>query len=235
MNTEIKQKIANFIRKPHFPSFLINKIRKLSPPLARFLRYGRYNINTEGYWNKVYQSGIYQNVQDERYGFLYQKIIDLIPVGSKVLDAGCGTGKFMEMLRNNKLCNCVGIDISEIAIKMVKNKGFQGFKCKLPNLPPDLRDDSFDVCTLTETLEHISNPFKTIKNLSMIIKKGGYIIISVPDNCMKPEDLDEHVNSFNIQGLQALLKSYFKIETTLSIEKEKHKYLIVRAKKIAVP
>ena len=119
----------------------------------------------------------------------------------------------MEMLRDSNKCNCTGIDISEVSIRMVQDKGFQGYKCKLPDLSHHLKDNSFDVCTILETLEHLSSPYKTIKSLSTIMKNGGYIVVSVPDDSMKPEEHDEHVSSYNIHSLRGLLINFFKIDT----------------------
>ncbi len=61
----ILRKIINFIRDIHFPYFLLNKIKGKSPTLARFLKYGTLNINTEKYWDKIYHSGEYENVEEK--------------------------------------------------------------------------------------------------------------------------------------------------------------------------
>lgn len=39
---------------------------------------------------------------------------------------------------------------------------------------------SFDTILCLEMLEHDDNPFKTIKNLHSLLKKGGFLIISTP-------------------------------------------------------
>ena len=52
----------------------------------------------------------------------------------------------MEILREAG-CNCVGVDISSVAVNAVRQKGFLAFKCKLPKLPQDLGENGFDVCT----------------------------------------------------------------------------------------
>src|SRR5215510_11926208 len=161
----MKDKVRSFLSNPHFPFFLLPPIKKISPTLARFLKYGRYNPNTENYWNKRYESGDYQIYEAERYADLDREVARLIPPSNRVVDVGCGTGRLMEILRNLG-CSCVGVDISGIAIGIVQKKGFPGFKSKLPNLPRELEGNSFDTCTVVETLEHVTNPVKTLKNLS---------------------------------------------------------------------
>ena len=59
----MKDKIRTFLSDPHFPLFLLSRIKGISPNVARILKYGRYNPNTESYWNKRYKSGDYQSLE----------------------------------------------------------------------------------------------------------------------------------------------------------------------------
>jgi SAM-dependent methyltransferase len=45
----------------------------------------------------------------------------------------------------------------------------------------NINDETYDFCFSSHTLEHIANPLKAIKEWLRIIKKGGYIIIIVPE------------------------------------------------------
>ena len=128
----------------------------------------------------------------------------------------------------------MGLDISDVAVKIVREKGFVGIRCKLPNLPSAIPDNSFDVCTIIETLEHISHPEKTVKALSRVLREGGFIIVGVPDDCMVPEELDEHMCSFTMESLRDLLIRYFTVDIALRVESCGCKYLIMRAKKVAL-
>ena len=225
------RKTIEFYDNPHFPFFLLVPIRKMSPTIARYLQYGRYNPNTEGYWDERYRSGSYQTEEDWRYQALDEEIIKLISPESQILDVGCGTGRIMEKLRDQRKCSCVGIDISEVAISGIRAKGFGGFKCKLPELPCDLPHQHFDVCTIMETLEHLSSPEEVLQNLSKVLRDGGSFIISVPDDCMKPDEFDEHVSSFDKQSLSDFLSQYCEVDRVLSIEAGGNNHLIVRGKK----
>ena len=227
------RRIIDFIKRPHFPVFLLAALRHVSPAVARFVKYGRYNPNTESYWSKKYQSGDYLKLEDQKYRALREEVMNLVPEKSQVLDAGCGTGKFMEMLKNYKGCECLGLDISEESVKMVRSKGFQAFQCDLPQIPATVGQEGFDVCTMIETLEHISEPVETIESLFRFIKKDGHIIVAVPDDCMKPDEFYEHVSSFDIQSLHGLLSRCFEIDSRLSVESDGHKYLIMRGRKVS--
>jgi 2-polyprenyl-3-methyl-5-hydroxy-6-metoxy-1,4-benzoquinol methylase len=133
----------------------------------------------------------------------------------------------MEILREAG-CNCVGVDISSVAVRTVKQKEFLAFKCKLPKLPLDLGEDSFDICTMVETLEHISQPAETLRNVSKCLKKrSGSIIVCVPDDCMKPDEFDEHVFAFDAHRLKEIMSSSYSIERCFSIESAGFRYLLV--------
>jgi O-antigen/teichoic acid export membrane protein/ubiquinone/menaquinone biosynthesis C-methylase UbiE len=227
----LSRKILDFYDNPHFPYFLLVPIRKISPTLARYLRYRRYNLNTEAYWNERYRLGSYQIEQEWRYQSLDHEIIQLVTPGSKILDAGCGTGRIMEKLRDQRNCTCVGVDISDVAVNHVRAKGFCGFKCALPKLASELAHKKFDVCTITETLEHLTSPHRTLESLSTLLKDGGSFIVSVPDDCMKPAEFDEHVVSFNKDSLCDLLGQYCEVEQVLSLEAGGNNHLIVRGRK----
>jgi 2-polyprenyl-3-methyl-5-hydroxy-6-metoxy-1,4-benzoquinol methylase len=227
------KKTQAFFKQPHFPFFLLIPIRKISPTLGRYLHYGRYNPNTEKYWNERYRSGSYQSEEGWRYQNLDREILKLVPPGSKVLDAGCGTGRIMEKLREQRDCHCVGVDISDVAVGQVRAKGFRGFKCALPELASEIKASRFDVCTIMETLEHLTSPQNALESLAEVLKDGGSFIVSVPDDCMKPADFDEHVSSFDKQSLCALLGQYCEVDHVLSLEAGGNNHLIVRGRKSA--
>jgi SAM-dependent methyltransferase/glycosyltransferase involved in cell wall biosynthesis len=228
----LKNKLCAFLIDPHFPFFLLTRIRRIWPALARYLRYGRYNPNTESYWNKRYGSGEYEASEAKRYQDLHIEITRLVPSLSRVLDLGCGTGRLMDTLRNQG-CSCVGVDISGVAVSMVQQKGFPAFRSKLPDLPHDLEENSFDVCMIVETLEHLSNPAKTLENVSKVLKKeSGSVIVCVPDDCMKPEEFDEHVFSFTSHTFHQLMSRYYKVDLSFSIESGGYPYLIVKGKRL---
>ena len=139
----------------------------------------------------------------------------------------------MEMLRDKRSCHCIGIDISETSIDVVTSRGLQGYVCKLPVLPDDLDGQCFDVCVMVETLEHLSRPGRTLQAIAGVLEPGGRLIVSVPDDCMKPEEFDEHITSFDDKSLCALLSQSFQVHNIFSFPCEGRKYLIAVARRAA--
>ena len=44
----------------------------------------------------------------------------------------------------------------------------------------DLNDDSIDMILCTEVLEHVPEPIKAVKEMSRLLKPGGYAFLSMP-------------------------------------------------------
>src|SRR5689334_18920897 len=82
------------------------------------------------------------------YESRYSPIFYEIPIGSKVLDVGCNDGTFMEMLRDKRKCDVIGIDISEVALEEAKSKGLNVINADVEKLP--FTDKQFDVVLCME-------------------------------------------------------------------------------------
>jgi len=97
----------------------------------------------------------------------------LLPA-SKVLDMGCGAGFLTNYLA--RLGHEVsGVDLSEQSLKVAQEKDFTrlvkyqvGDVAKLA-----FPDESFDVVTAMDLLEHVESPFKVISEASRLLKPGG--------------------------------------------------------------
>ena len=163
-----------------------------------------FNINTGKYWDAVWTKEIASLSENREMVNLYKKIIEHIGEGVKLIDLGCGLGIFMNMAKEARHCNVFGIDISNEAIRHIKEKGMEGISKKIPPIP--FASHYFDVVVSTELLEHVSNPIYLVKEMLRIVKKNGVCFFSVPDNCMYPHQVREHVCSFTKGNLYSLLK-----------------------------
>ncbi len=130
----------------------------------------------------------------------------------KILDAGCGDGRFLGYMIEKGATpeNLSGVDYSGRAVNFGRNilpKVTFSVSDITESLP--FEDDSFDVVTLVETLEHII-PAKIdglLINVKRVLKKGGVVIISTPSDVLPYGSKDYQY--FSDVSLSAYLKPHF--------------------------
>lgn len=92
-----------------------------------------------------------------------------------ILDVGAGTGDFLKVCENGGW-EITGVEPSEKARIFAKNKNIH----LLENLSK-IENKQFDVITLWHVLEHIPNLTEYIKQLKLLLKPNGVLIIAVPN------------------------------------------------------
>lgn len=113
------------------------------------------------------------------YGFkLLAKHLDN-PGGMQVLDVGCGCGEFLEILGREGF-SATGVDGNPGQIETVRNAGFQAALCDL-NLGLPFDDDSFDLVTCLEVIEHVARAEFLLAEIRRILKTGGMLLLSTPN------------------------------------------------------
>jgi len=96
---------------------------------------------------------------------------------TQVLDVGCGAGFLSNELALHHL-NVTGVDLSEDSIRVAQKfdstKSVKYLAADAYNLP--FADQSFDVLTAMDFLEHVDQPAKAIQEFSRVLKPGGIFI-----------------------------------------------------------
>src|SRR5574344_1138465 len=117
-------------------------------------------------------------IKMREFEFDYKIISSWIPEQSTVLDLGCGKGKLMEFLKNEKNVLAHGIEISESCIYKCVEKGLSVFHGDIEKGIKDFPDKSFDFVILYQSLQQI-------KNLSFVLTEslrvGRKVIVCFPN------------------------------------------------------
>jgi len=99
--------------------------------------------------------------------------------GSRLLDAGGGTGRISQGLRE-LAASIVVVDESMGMLQQAMNKGGLETVCALTeHLPFD--NQSFDCVLMIDALHHVFNQQHTISELWRVLKVGGRIVVEEPD------------------------------------------------------
>lgn len=97
-----------------------------------------------------------------------------------VLDAGCGTGELAYEIARRGAKFVQGVDFSQEAILLAQNN------YTLPNLAYACADlgrikGKFDAIVSLGTLEHMDDPFASLRALKAMLKPHGHLIITCPN------------------------------------------------------
>lgn len=115
----------------------------------------------------------------EEFQKVIQKINTLKSPPGKFLDIGCAAGYLLDAAKDAGW-KPYGVEISKQASDFAKNK------LKLNVFCGELKDagfadNFFDVVTMVDTIEHMTDPKSELREVSRILKKGGLLLVDTPN------------------------------------------------------
>lgn len=113
-------------------------------------------------------------------------IADLVPVGSRVLDLGCGTGELLAHLRDHRGCTGYGIEIADANVLACAQRGVDVIQLNLEEGLAMFEDQSFDVVLQLDTLQHLRNTERMLQETARVGRVG---IVSFPNFAHWPNRL----------------------------------------------
>ena len=144
----------------------------------------------------------------------YRFFKDILKKEDSLLDIGAGNGVFVYCLRKLGV-NAKGIEPDENHAQYAREE----FTIPVSTgFAQDINgEEVFNVVTLNHVLEHMTDPFAEFKNIHLILKKDGYLVVDVPN----AEDIRQnpnnkyhkaHIYTFNPESLIAIAhKAGFKV------------------------
>ncbi len=155
----------------------------------------------------------------QRFGHYFQLLQPFLgdaPQPTRYLDIGCGVGHSVELAASLGW-NARGEELSEVAVATAQAKGRNVVR-------PGQRgaDEAYDVISLFETLEHITDPDQVLADAIRALAPSGVVMITVPnrasfeisilrERCFHVFGGYEHVghiNLFDSRGISALLQRH---------------------------
>ncbi|MFG2503317.1 bifunctional 2-polyprenyl-6-hydroxyphenol methylase/3-demethylubiquinol 3-O-methyltransferase UbiG [Streptomyces sp. NPDC048441] len=94
---------------------------------------------------------------------------------ASLLDIACGGGLFGPYAAD-KGYRVVGVDLSELSLREALRHGFdEVVRADITGLPFD--DESFDVVTAGQCLEHVPDPFAVVSEACRVLRPGGTLVV----------------------------------------------------------
>ena len=119
--------------------------------------------------------------------------------GKHVLDVACGEGYGSALMKRWGARSVTGVDISSDAIRKAKelfsDDDLVFIEHNAERLPFD--DVSFDMAVSLETIEHLDNPEAFLSELRRVVKAGGTIIVSCPNDQYYAENVPDFSNPYH--------------------------------------
>ena len=113
-------------------------------------------------------------------------VAELVPPGSRVLDLGCGDGRLLAQLCEQRQCSGYGIEISDANVLACTQRGVNVIQLNLEEGLALFDDRSFDVVLQLDTLQHLRNAEKMLQETARVGRIG---IVSFPNFAHWPNRL----------------------------------------------
>ena len=98
----------------------------------------------------------------------------------KLLEVGCGSGTFLDILRGSFVGETYGLELNPITAAQALSKGHSV-------LPHPIDSEAlkslgpFDVVCSYQVLEHVSDPLAFLESMISVLVPGGHLIVGVPN------------------------------------------------------
>jgi 2-polyprenyl-3-methyl-5-hydroxy-6-metoxy-1,4-benzoquinol methylase len=134
------------------------------------------------------------------------------PNGRSLLDVGCYIGVFVE-IANNHGWDAWGVEPSRWAVNEARKQGLHVVQGTLETA--DLPEAYFDVVTMWDVIEHLTDPMRALQHAHRLLKPGGLAVLHTIDidslfaqlmGARWPWLMEMHMYYFSRRTLRAMLE-----------------------------
>ena len=105
-------------------------------------------------------------------------LAQLVPVGSRVLDLGCGDGALLDHLQKYRGCSGYGVELADTNVQACVQRGVNVLQLNLDQGLTLFGDQSFDVVLQIDTLQHLRNAEVMLRETARV---GHIGIVAFPN------------------------------------------------------
>ena len=138
------------------------------------------------FYNNFFASGFHHDWRDAPGKLVVLGyVLDNVHNKNAILDVGCGDGYFLsnieeELNKRNFKISATGVDLSKEAVKLAES-AYPDISFEVMDAEQmDIKDNSFDFIVSYGVFEHLSKPLSGIKEVSRVLKPGGFFAMMMP-------------------------------------------------------
>lgn len=128
-------------------------------------------------------SGFKYHVFDDSPESTHRLVVSLVPARARVLEVGCASGYMSRVLREEKRCSVVGIEVSPEAAEEARphlDRLIVG-DAETLDLDNALGGETFDVVLFADVLEHLRDPAGLLRRVRPFLGDAGVVVASIPN------------------------------------------------------
>ena len=134
-----------------------------------------------------------------------ERVIDGLglPLGARILDAGCGSGRNMvELARRGSV---TGVEVSDTSVCLARARDagevISGSVLQMP-----FESASFDLAVCLDVIEHLADDIAALRELRRVVVPGGALLVTVPAYqwlWSGHDEVNHHYRRYTRQTLQS--------------------------------
>ena len=106
----------------------------------------------------------------------------LPPRAERMLEIGCGTGATSAWLqRHGRVGHTIGIDLFHSAVDVAQSCLNEAYVGNIETMPLPIEPASIDVILANDVLEHLVDPWASIRRLSSLLRPDGIFVARIPN------------------------------------------------------
>jgi 2-polyprenyl-3-methyl-5-hydroxy-6-metoxy-1,4-benzoquinol methylase len=177
---------------------------------------------TREYHEAIWQ-GVPEGLEPTDFAMRRRFLLGHVAAGARVLDVGCGEGRFTAALARMG-ARVVGIDVAEEPLRRARARHPElDLRLARADGPWELADAEFDVVWAGEVIEHVADTAAWLSEVRRVLRSGGTLLASTPANgplalmrsaiskrafAERFDPLGDHLRYYSRHTLAALLEEF---------------------------
>jgi SAM-dependent methyltransferase len=164
-----------------------------------------------GPWREAVWRSVPADAEPERFAARRAFLLAHVAPGARVLDLGCGDGRFGAELRAAG-ADVVGADVAQEAVRRARARGVDAVVVPEDG-PLPFAEDAFDVVWAGEVLEHVADVVGLLAEVRRVLRWGATLLVTTPwhgrlvvapDHHFDPRS--DHLRFFSARTLRGVLE-----------------------------